>query len=125
MALVFWRTHCMAIVRYTTNMFRISTTDTPHQRRLVVEGKLVEPWTSELRKTWGASGEDLHGRQRIIDLTNVTVISREGEEAILELMRSGAKFCCAGILIKHVVKQLTHRCGPTSRVRAESLKKGG
>ena len=95
-------------------MFRISTTDTAHERRLVVEGKLVEPWTSELRKTWEASGEGLDGRQRVIDLTNLTVISREGEEAIFELMRGGAKFCCAGVLIKHVLKQLTHRCGRSS-----------
>ncbi len=80
----------------------------------MVEGKLVEPWTSELRKTWEASGEGLDGRQRVIDLTNLTVISREGEEAIFELMRGGAKFCCAGVLIKHVLKQLTHRCGRSS-----------
>jgi hypothetical protein len=91
-------------------MLRISTLDTADERRLVVEGTLVNPWVAELRRTSGAAGSSLDGRSLVIDLTNATTIDREGEAAILELMREGAKFCCSGVLTKHVLKQLAGKC---------------
>ena len=91
-------------------MFRISIVDTRSQRKLVVEGKLTEPWVAELRNTWGNASRDLDGRKMVIDLSSLTVISREGEEAIFDLMKQGAKFSCAGILTRHVLKGLARRC---------------
>jgi hypothetical protein len=91
-------------------MFRISTIDTHRERRLVVEGTLVHPWVDELRKTWSDAGNSLEDRNLVIDLTNVIVISREGENAIFELMKEGAKFSCGGVLTRHVLKELAHRC---------------
>jgi hypothetical protein len=91
-------------------MFRISTIETERERRLVVEGTLVHPWVDELRKTWTETGNSLHGSNVVIDLTNVTVISREGENAIFELMKEGAKFSCGGVLTRHLLKELAHRC---------------
>jgi len=92
------------------HMFRISTIDTNRERRLVVEGTLVRPWVDELRRTWGDAGDTLEGRNLVIDLTNATMIDREGEAAIFELMQEGAKFRCSGVLTKHVLKQLAHKC---------------
>jgi hypothetical protein len=92
------------------NMFKISTIDTHNERRLVVEGTLVHPWVDELRKTWSNTGNALEGRKLVIDLTNVTVISREGESAIFELMKEGAMFSCGGIHTRHLLKELAHRC---------------
>jgi hypothetical protein len=91
-------------------MLKISTIDRRLERRLVVEGRLVQPWIGELRKTWRAAGQDLQGRKLVIDLSNATVISKEGEDALLELMREGAKFSCGGVLTKYVVKQLARKC---------------
>lgn len=91
-------------------MLRISTVDTKRERRLIVEGTLVNPWVVELRRTWGAAGSSLEGRRLVIDLTNATMIDREGEDVIFELMREGAKFSCSGVLTKHVLKQLAHKC---------------
>jgi anti-anti-sigma regulatory factor len=91
-------------------MFKISTVDTRTQRRLVVEGRLSAPWVDELRSTWRNASRDLDGRKVVIDLSNLTVISREGEEAIFDLMKQGAKFSCAGILTRHVLKGLARRC---------------
>jgi hypothetical protein len=93
-----------------SNMFKISIVDTRSQRRLVVEGKLSNPWVDELRSTWRNAGHDLEGRKLVIDLSSLTVISREGEDAIFDLMKQGAKFCCAGILTRHVVKAIARRC---------------
>jgi len=90
-------------------MFRISITDTTSRRTLVVEGDFTGPWVAELVTTWRNAGQEIEGRKLVIDLRNLTVISREGEEAIFGLMKRGAKFTCAGVLTCHVVKQLARK----------------
>jgi hypothetical protein len=104
-----WRMGCTCSVA-EAHMFRISTIDTHRERRLVVEGTLVHPWVDELRKTWSDASDSLEERSLVIDLINVTVISREGENAIFELMKQGAKFSCCGVLTRHLLKDLAHRC---------------
>jgi hypothetical protein len=97
-------------------MLKISTINRRSERRLVVEGKLVQPWVGELRRTWRSASEDLQGRKLIIDLSNATVISREGEDELLELMKEGARFSCCGVLTKYVIKQLAHKSrGPCTQ----------
>jgi hypothetical protein len=96
-------------------MLKISTIDTRSERRLVVEGKLIEPWIAELGKTWSVASANLDGRKLVIDLDNTTVISREGEDALFELMRKGAKFSCCGVLTRYLVKRLAHKCGAEAR----------
>jgi len=91
-------------------MFKISTVDTRSKRTLVVEGTLVGPWVAELRTTCGNASQELGGRKLVVDLSSLTIISREGEDAILELMKKGAKFSCGGVLTRHVLKQLTLQC---------------
>ena len=91
-------------------MFKISIVDSRTQRKLIVEGRLSEPWVTELRTTWRNASRDLDGRKVVIDLSGLTVISREGEDAIFDLMKQGAKFSCAGILTRHVLKGLAQRC---------------
>lgn len=100
-------------------MFRISIVDTPSERTLVLEGTLINPWTIELQKVWQSAGQEPNERKLVIDLTNVTVISQEGENILFELMRAGAKFSCCGVLTKHVLKQLAHRYKNQSARRIE------
>jgi hypothetical protein len=90
-------------------MFKISIVDTRAQRKLVVEGTLIGPWVAELDTTWRNASRDVGERKVVIDMNNVTVISREGEEAIFDLMKKGAKFACASVLTKHVLKQLARK----------------
>ena len=91
------------------NMFKISTIDTRSQRTLVVEGTLIGSWVDELRTSWRTACQELGGRKLVIDLSNLTVISLEGEAAILDLMNEGAKFCRGGVLTRHVLKQLVRK----------------
>jgi hypothetical protein len=91
-------------------MFKISIIETDGQRRLVLAGKLVPPWTAEVERAWRSAAEQLLGRKLIVDLTDVTVISADGESTLLELMKKGAKFACGGVLTRHVLKQLARRC---------------
>jgi hypothetical protein len=91
-------------------MFKLSIVETRGQRRLVLEGKLVPPWTTEVESAWRSAREQLQGRKLVIDLSNVTLISPDGENTLFQLMRDGAKFSCGGVLTKHVLKQLARRC---------------
>ena len=95
-------------------MFKISIVESPGQRRLVLEGKLISPWTTEVETAWRNATADLDGRKLIVDLTNITLISPDGEKTLAQLMRDGAKFCCAGVLTRHVLRQLARRrrCQP-------------
>ncbi|PYV62174.1 MAG: hypothetical protein DMG97_41080 [Acidobacteria bacterium] len=90
-------------------MFKISILETRGDRRLVLEGKLAPPWTEEVESVWRSAAQQLQGRKLIIDLTNVTFISPDGENTLFKLMRDGAKFCCRDVLTKHVLKQLARR----------------
>ncbi|MFY9912404.1 MAG: hypothetical protein WCF22_08085 [Candidatus Sulfotelmatobacter sp.] len=91
-------------------MFKISIVETHNQRKLLLEGTLVHPWTAELEQAWRSAGEELGTRRLVIDLTNVTVISHDGENVLFKLMSQGAKFSCSGVFTKHVLKKLTRIC---------------
>jgi anti-anti-sigma regulatory factor len=90
-------------------MFRISIADTPSQRTLLVEGTLIGAWVAELGTTCRNASQDLGGRKLVVDLTNVTVISREGGDALFDLMKKGANFSSGSVLTKHVLKQLAKK----------------
>lgn len=91
-------------------MFKISIVEERNQRRLMLEGKLVRPWTAEVESAWKTAAEGLQGRKLVVDLTNVTHIGTDGESTLFKLMREGAKFCCTGVFTKHVLKQLARKC---------------
>jgi hypothetical protein len=93
-----------------TNMLKVTIIETREQRRLVLEGALVQPWIAELKNVWSAAGDGLQQRSLLVDLNNVTAISKEGENTLLELMREGAKFSCAGVFTKYLLRQLAVKC---------------
>jgi hypothetical protein len=95
-------------------MFKISIVEAGRRRRMVLEGTLVPPWTTEVERVWRDSREHLQGRKMIIDLRNVTLISHEGESTLLGLMRDGAIFSCRDVLTKHVLKRLARQCRCTT-----------
>ena len=88
-------------------MLKISSKDGKATQLLVLEGKLISPWTNELMET--ASRERPAGNELVIDLRGVTDISAEGEEVLFALLVQGARFRGGGVFIKQVLKQLAHR----------------
>jgi hypothetical protein len=99
-------------------MLKISLVDNARQRRVIVEGKLIAPWTAELRNACQEARTELRGRELVIEMKHVTTISQEGENVILELMNGGIRFRCHGVFAKHVVKELTRRASRNLRIRA-------
>jgi hypothetical protein len=91
------------------HMLKMSIIDRRNQRRLVLEGKLVAPWTTELRTVCERARVDLHQRELVVDIKNLIAISQEGENLLLELMKAGTTFRSRGVFTKHVLTQLVRR----------------
>ena len=90
-------------------MLRISIVERRNQRRLVLEGKLVAPWAHELKCAYQEASADLNGRGLVVDVKDLTAISQDGENVLLDLMKEGAIFRCPGLFTKHVLKRLARR----------------
>lgn len=90
-------------------MLRISIVESSTQRRLVLEGKLVAPWTAELRTTCERARTDLDGRELVVEIKNLIAINQAGENILAELMTEGIKMRAFGLFTKHVLKQLARR----------------
>jgi len=90
-------------------MLKISMVDTRGRRRVVVEGKLTGPWAAELKTVCGKLRADLGSRELMIDLKNVSDISAEGGEVLLQLMNEGVKVLCKGVFTTEYVRQLKEK----------------
>ena len=91
-------------------MLKITTTNSGDLRTLTLEGQLVDPWVSELEKSWSESQHMVEQGKVRVDLKDVTAISQHGENLLFQMMCNGATFiCCRGVLTRHVVRQLERR----------------
>jgi len=86
-------------------MLKITVVDDASQRRLIVEGKFIAPWAAELATAYQTAKADLQNHELIVDLRNLTAISSEGEDVLLQLMQEKVKFLC-GVYVKEVLRQL-------------------
>jgi anti-anti-sigma regulatory factor len=90
-------------------MLKISIIENDRKRQVVLEGKLVAPWTNELKNFGEETLSDGDNRELIIDLRSVTALSAEGEDVLLILADQGARFRVSGVFMRQVVKQLARR----------------
>jgi hypothetical protein len=90
-------------------MLKITSIEGQKRNRVVVEGRLVVPWTTELRSACEKAHADLHGRELVVELKHLTAISQEGENILLDFMNRGVKVCASGVFAKQILKQLTRR----------------
>jgi hypothetical protein len=90
-------------------MLKISIIDSDKKRRLILEGKLIAPWTTELQRACDEARQSPRGREIGLDLKNLTVISQEGQNLIDALMKEGIKVrgCC--VFAREVLRKLRGR----------------
>ena len=105
-------------------MLRVTTVKTDRRLRLVLEGTLASPWVEGLIKEWGDVRASTRGLTIVVDLRSVTLISQEGEEILLRMMRDGARFICRGVLNRHVLQRLTRKRGEPDLRHASSCLPG-
>ncbi len=90
-------------------MLKITRLDEPGLCRIVIEGKLISPWTSELKLACERARTELNGRRLVVDVQCLTVISPEGEEILLGLLNDGVRVCGSGLFTRQILKQLARR----------------
>lgn len=90
-------------------MLKISLVENRTYCFLVLEGKLIAPWTVELRTACEKARADLRNRELVVDLKHITAISQEGENVLFELMNEHVKFRGRGVFTKQVLRQIARR----------------
>jgi len=90
-------------------MLKITRVKTERRWRVVLEGELIAPWVTELRKEWKEIRNLEGGLKVIVDLRNVVSISQEGREVLFEMMSQGVKFICGGVLNRHILRELSRK----------------
>jgi hypothetical protein len=90
-------------------MLKINTIDSDNEVRIVVYGKLFEPWVSELRTVWLDKQKTLENRKFVVDLREITAIDVNGIELLSKMFKAGARFLTAGVMTKHLVDSFRKR----------------
>ena len=99
----------VAFSRMVTDMLKISIIQNETKCQLVLEGKLLPPWTDELKSLCSGRQIRFDRGELVVDIRGLTVISREGEDVLLALMQQGAKFRGADVFTRQILKQLARR----------------
>ena len=90
-------------------MFRITVEEGPAEERWILQGQLTGEFASELSANWQSSQARDSDRVRVVDLSDVTVIDKIGEEVLLAMIRQGAKCAATGLYTSHLLEELKSR----------------
>ena len=90
-------------------MLRITVVENPEGEKWILQGQLTGEFASELSTTWRSSLDRSRDRLRIVDLSEVTSIDRNGEEILRNMIRQGARCLATGIYTKHLLEELQTR----------------
>src|ERR1700730_12814236 len=88
------------------DVLKITITKTPAEMRWVLQGRLVEPWVSELRTNWKKAYRNRKVSSCVVDLNDVTSVDQAGERLLRAMSRRGAQFIANGLYIRHVLAAL-------------------
>jgi len=87
-------------------MLRITIAETLSEQRWTIEGRLVQPWISELQSCWTRTETARRERKCVVDLRGVTFIDKSGEKVLAELSKEGAELIATGVYTRHVVHKI-------------------
>jgi len=87
-------------------MLRITRTDTNTEQKLILEGRLTEPWIADLASHWKETRCALPEGKFVVDLRGVVRIDRAGESVLALMKADGAEFLASGIRMRHLIRDL-------------------
>jgi hypothetical protein len=87
-------------------VLKITITETPEEMCWVLQGRLAEPWVTEVKASWNEVRRTHEGCHCVVDLTNITCIGKGGEELLRSMSNEGAQFIASGFYIKDVLEEL-------------------
>jgi ABC-type transporter Mla MlaB component len=87
-------------------MLKITRIDTETEQRLILEGRLTNPWIEGLGAHWKETRHAHPDRDLVVDLKGVVRIDNAGECALALMKAEGARFLASGIRMKHLIHDL-------------------
>ena len=90
-------------------MLRITVTESAAEQSWVLQGRLTKNSVPELVSNWQAVRDRPSACNRIVDLNEVTVIDRSGEEVLSMMIDENARFVASGLYTKHLLQTLHER----------------
>lgn len=87
-------------------MLKITRIDTSFEQKLILEGRLTEPWITDLRSNWQEIRHAHPERKFVVDLRGLMRVDSAGESALALMKTKGAEFLASGIRMKQWVKDL-------------------
>jgi ABC-type transporter Mla MlaB component len=87
-------------------MLKITRIDTETEQRLILEGRLANPWIADLDSHWKETRYAHPERVFVVDLKGVVRIDNAGECALALMKAEGARFLASGIRMKHLIHDL-------------------
>jgi hypothetical protein len=87
-------------------MLRITVVETPTEQRLVLYGKLVDPWIGELQRIWEGLRQQLGNRSSVIDLNEVTLIDDGADQLLATMLEQGAELVARGMANRWLIQAL-------------------
>lgn len=92
-------------------MLRITVKERDSEQRWTLQGRLTKECVAELISNWRAARSRPSEGTRIVDLNEITVIDKSGEEVLSMMIGDGAKFVATGLYTKHLLEALHERTG--------------
>lgn len=87
-------------------MLKITITNTSKKELWILQGRLVAPWTKELKANWKKAHRTAEGRKCIVNLHEVTFIDKSGERMLRCMSSQGAQLVASDVYVKHVLDRL-------------------
>src|ERR1700744_3260974 len=90
-------------------MFRLTVVEGPLEEKWILQGQLIGEFASELSANWQASLDRCSDRSRVVDLNDVTLIDKTGEELLFRMIQQRARFVATGLYTRHLLEELQMR----------------
>jgi ABC-type transporter Mla MlaB component len=90
-------------------MLRITVKEVDAEQKWTLQGRLTKNSVLELVTNWQAAQNHQSGCKRVVDLDEVTVIDKSGEEVLAMMIDEGVTFVAKGLYTKHLLEALRAR----------------
>jgi ABC-type transporter Mla MlaB component len=87
-------------------MLKITRIDTNAEQRLILEGRLANPWIADLGSHWKETRHAHPERDFVVDLKGIVRVDDAGECALALMNAEGARFLASGVRMKHLIHDL-------------------
>jgi len=90
-------------------MLKITRIDTDTEQRIILEGRLANPWIGGIGSHWEETRHAHPERDFVVDVNGIMRIDNAGECALALMKAVGARFLASGVRMKHLIHDLEIR----------------